>query len=83
MKATTKKHIARLDASVLEGVSLRAIDRSTGAACLATVVSVTNRVIDVVFPNGKFEPVCGRFRRDTGTQMGGSLRLELTSLLPC
>ena len=81
MNASTKKHIERLDNGSFLGRTLTAIHRDNGATLGGTVVEATNREILVEFDNGKFEPTVRKFRRDTGTEMGGDFRLDLAILV--
>jgi len=79
MKATLKKRIERLSNHIFLGRSITATHREHGASVAGEIIEATGREIVVSFDNGRFEPFIRRFRRDTGTEFGGSFRLNLSA----
>ena len=81
MKASFKKHLSHLDLSYLIGKEVPLTDRETGNSLSGKVTDITGSEITVEFSNGRFESTFRRFRRDIGTQLGGSLRLNFSQIL--
>jgi len=81
MNANTKKRIAGLSDSLFDGIVISAVGRDSNVRIAGTVISASGNEIAVSFENGRFEPVIRRFRRDTGTQKGGDLRLDFAPVL--
>ena len=81
MNAITKKKIERFPNLGLIGMQVEAIDRETSASFTAKIVEATNSYIMAEFSNGKYGDILRKFRRDTATQMGGSLKLNLEAVL--
>lgn len=82
MTATFKKHFSRLSSDELLFRAVDVVDRDCGADTVnGTIVEVTRSAITVDVPNGKFDPFTYSFRRETGTQIGGSRRLDLEGLM--
>ena len=81
MKPSIKRLIEKANAKDFMGKVVSAVHWENGIAIEGVVVSASNREIVVAFPNGKFPPRERRFRRESGTELGGSFHLNLADLL--
>ena len=81
MKPSVKRLIEKANAKDFIGKEVSAVHWENGTVIEGVVESASNREIVVAFPNGKFPPRVRRFRRESGTELGGSFHLNLPDLL--
>ena len=81
MKPSVKRLIEKANTKDFLGKLVSAVHWDNGDVIEGTVVSASNSLLIVAFPNGKFPPKERKFRRESGTELGGVFHLNLSDLL--
>jgi hypothetical protein len=81
MKPSVKKLLEKTHSRDFLGKTVSAVHWENGSEITGIVVSASNSQIIVEFPNGKFPAKERKFRRDSGTELGGSFHLVLADLI--